>query len=38
MSGIGDTLREVYRRAEAEGVSTAAAADVLADARLRGAA
>jgi leucine dehydrogenase len=38
MSGIGETLREVYRRAEAEGVSTAAAADVLADARLRDAA
>jgi leucine dehydrogenase len=38
MGGIGETLREIYRRAEAEGVATAAAADALADARLRGAA
>jgi leucine dehydrogenase len=34
---IGETLREIYRRAEAEGVSTADAADALAGARLQGA-
>ena len=31
---IGDTLREVYGRAAAQGISTAAAADLLADERL----
>ena len=31
---IGDTLREIYVRAETEGITTAAAADALAAARL----
>lgn len=35
LSRIGDTLSDIYRRAEAAGVSTAAAADALADERLR---
>ena len=33
---IGDTLLEIYRRADADGVSTADAADALAQARLGG--
>jgi hypothetical protein len=28
---IGETLREIYARADARGISTAAAADVLAE-------
>jgi leucine dehydrogenase len=34
---IGETLLEIYLRAEAEGVSTADAADALVHARLQGA-
>lgn len=34
---IGATLRQIYRRAEERGVSTAAAADALADERLQAA-
>jgi len=34
LAGIGDTLREIYARAEAEGITTAAAADALAASRL----
>jgi len=34
LSGIGDTLRQIYERADAAGTSTSAAADVLADERL----
>jgi len=34
LAKIGDTLREIYRRAEAEGITTAAAADALAASRL----
>ena len=34
---IGSTLRQIYERAEERGVSTAAAADALADERLRAA-
>ena len=36
LARIGETLREVYERADAQGISTAAAADVLADDRLKG--
>ena len=36
LARIGETLREIYERADAQGISTAAAADVLADARLKG--
>jgi leucine dehydrogenase len=36
LTAIGETLLEIYRRAEAEGVSTADAADALAQARLLG--
>ena len=32
---IGHTLRQIYERADAEGISTAAASDALADERLR---
>jgi len=35
LAGIGDTLRQVYERADALGISTAAAADVLAEERLQ---
>lgn len=35
LARIGETLREVYERADAQGISTAAAADVLADDRLK---
>lgn len=35
LAGIGETLREIYERADAQGISTAAAADVLADDRLK---
>jgi leucine dehydrogenase len=34
LAAIGDTLREIYARADAEGTSTAAAADAVADERL----
>jgi leucine dehydrogenase len=34
LAGIGQTLREVFERADAQGISTAAAADLLADERL----
>ena len=34
LAGIGDTLRAVYGQADAQGISTAAAADALADERL----
>lgn len=34
LAQIGETLREIYRRAESEGISTAAAADAVADERL----
>src|SRR3989442_9434932 len=34
LSKIGDTLREIYTRAEADGITTAAAADALAASRL----
>jgi leucine dehydrogenase len=34
LARIGDTLREIYERAEAAGITTAAAADAVADARL----
>ena len=37
LEGIGTTLRQIYRRAEQQGVSTAAAADALADERLQAA-
>ena len=37
LAGIGTTLREVYERASARGISTAAAADVLVEDRLRSA-
>jgi glutamate dehydrogenase/leucine dehydrogenase len=33
LAGIGETLREIYRRADAQGVSTATAADALAEER-----
>ncbi len=36
LAGIGDTLREIYRRSGELGISTAAAADALADERLSG--
>jgi leucine dehydrogenase len=32
---IGETLREIYARADVRGISTAAAADVLAEERLK---
>ena len=35
LAGIGDTLRQVYERADALGISTAVAADVLAEERLQ---
>jgi leucine dehydrogenase len=35
LAGIGGTLREIYERAAARGISTAAAADALADDRLK---
>jgi len=34
LARVGETLREVYRRSEERGISTAAAADALADERL----
>jgi leucine dehydrogenase len=34
LAQIGETLREIYRRAESGGTSTAAAADAVADERL----
>lgn len=34
LSGIGDTLREIYARAEHDGMSTGRAADAIVDARL----
>jgi hypothetical protein len=34
LRGIGDTLAEVFARAEADGVSTAAAADAIVEDRL----
>jgi leucine dehydrogenase len=34
LAGIGETLRQIYARAEALGITTAAAADVLAEERL----
>lgn len=34
LAGIGDTLRAVYEQADAQGISTAAAADALAEERL----
>ena len=34
LEGIGDTLREIYERSEAEGISTGRAAEELADGRL----
>jgi leucine dehydrogenase len=34
LARIGDTLTEIYSRADAEGITTAAAADVLAASRL----
>jgi leucine dehydrogenase len=34
LAKIGETLREVYERADAQGISTGAAADLLADERL----
>jgi leucine dehydrogenase len=37
LEGIGTTLRQIYRRAEQQGISTAAAADALADERLQAA-
>jgi len=35
LAKIGDTLTEIYARADTEGISTAAAADALAASRLR---
>ena len=35
LARIGDTLREIYEQAEARGISTAAAADMLAEGRLK---
>lgn len=35
LAGIGETLRQTYTRADALGITTAAAADVLAEERLR---
>jgi leucine dehydrogenase len=35
LAGIGETLREIYERADAQRISTAAAADVLAEERLK---
>jgi leucine dehydrogenase len=34
LAGVGETLREIYERADARGTSTAAAADSLAEERL----
>ena len=34
LAGIGETLADVYRRSEEQGISTAAAADAIADERL----
>jgi leucine dehydrogenase len=34
LAEIGDTLREIYARADSEGITTAAAADALAASRL----
>ena len=35
LAGIGGTLREIYEQAAARGISTAAAADALAEDRLK---
>jgi leucine dehydrogenase len=35
LARIGETLREIYERADAQGISTAAAADLLAEDRLK---
>jgi leucine dehydrogenase len=35
LAQIGDTLRQIYERADAEGISTASAADALAEQRLK---
>jgi leucine dehydrogenase len=35
LARIGETLRQIYERADVQGISTAAAADVLAEERLR---
>ncbi len=35
LAQIGETLREIYERADAQGISTAAAADLLAEERLQ---
>jgi hypothetical protein len=35
LARIGETLRQIYERAEARGSSTAAAVDALADERLK---
>jgi hypothetical protein len=35
LARIGETLREIYARADEQGISTAAAADVLAQDRLK---
>ena len=37
VEGIGETLTRIYAEADAEGITTAAAAERLADERLRGA-
>jgi leucine dehydrogenase len=37
LEGIGETLREIYARSEADGISTGAAAEALAQSRLDGA-
>jgi leucine dehydrogenase len=36
LAGIGDTLLEIYKSTDTRGISTAAAADVLAEERLKG--
>ena len=36
LARIGETLRDVYRRSDEQGISTAAAADAMADERLAG--
>jgi short-subunit dehydrogenase involved in D-alanine esterification of teichoic acids len=36
LEGIGETLADVFARAEAEGISTGRAAEALAESRLRG--
>jgi hypothetical protein len=35
LARIGETLRQIYERADARGITTAAAADVLAEERLQ---